>query len=210
MLRLPIILVLAWLVVGHANCSRSQERAQQPDTQTGTASQRGEDWPRWRGPRGNGTWNAPKLLDKWPQDGLQRAWTTPIGGGYAGVAASDQRIFTMDRQTTPQDSERVVCFRARDGKPLWTHTYPINYGKLEYGSGPRATPTIYDNCVYTLGALGHLWCLDAANGKPIWRRSWLVTTKDACRPGVTLHRLSWLAIWSLSSQGARQVRASLP
>ena len=74
----------------------------------------------------------------------------------------------MDRQTTPQDSERAVCFRATDGKPLWIHTYPIDYGKLEYGSGPRATPTIHDNRVYTLGALGHLWCLDVANGKPIW------------------------------------------
>ena len=168
MLRLSVILVVAWLAVGHANCSRSQERAQLRANQTGTASRQGEDWPRWRGPRGNGTWNAPKLLDKWPQEGLQRAWTRPIGGGYAGVAASDQRIFTMDRQTTPQDSERVVCFRATDGKPLWIHTYPIDYGKLEYGSGPRATPTIHDNRVYTLGALGHLWCLDAANGKPIW------------------------------------------
>ena len=168
MLRPSIILVVTWLTVGHAICAQSQEQTQQQDDQIGPASQRGEDWPRWRGPRGNGTWNAPKLLDKWPVDGLQRVWTVPIGGGYAGVAASDQRIFTMDRQTTPQDSERVVCVRAKDGSPLWTHEYPINYGKLEYGSGPRATPTIHGNRVYTLGALGHLWCLDACNGKTIW------------------------------------------
>ena len=164
MLRSSIILAVAWVTVGHVTYTQSQQR----DDPTGPASHHGEEWPRWRGPRGNGTWHAPKLLDKWPAGGLQRTWATPLGGGYAGVAAKGQRIFTMDRQTTPQDRERVVCFHASDGKPLWTHEYPINYGKLEYGNGPRATPTIYDNRVYTLGALGHLWCLDAANGKPFW------------------------------------------
>ena len=164
MLRSSIILAVAWVTVGHVTYTQSQQR----DDPTGPASHHGEEWPRWRGPRGNGTWHAPKLLDKWPAGGLQRTWATPLGGGYAGVAAKGQRIFTMDRQTTPQDRERVVCLHASDGKPLWTHEYPINYGKLEYGNGPRATPTIYDNRVYTLGALGHLWCLDAANGKPFW------------------------------------------
>ena len=27
----------------------------------------GEDWPTWRGPRGDGSWRAPKLADQWPE-----------------------------------------------------------------------------------------------------------------------------------------------
>ncbi|MDA0834297.1 MAG: formylglycine-generating enzyme family protein [Planctomycetota bacterium] len=30
----------------------------------------GEDWPRWRGIRGNGTWRAPRLPETWPEAGL--------------------------------------------------------------------------------------------------------------------------------------------
>ena len=44
-----------------------------------------EDWPRWRGPRGDGSWQAPKLAENWPEDGLRRVWKKPISPGYAGV-----------------------------------------------------------------------------------------------------------------------------
>ena len=43
-----------------------------------------EDWPRWRGPRGDGTWHGPKLPEKWPEGGLKPKWKVPIGGGYSG------------------------------------------------------------------------------------------------------------------------------
>ncbi len=39
---------------------------------------------------------------------------------------------------------------------------------MSYASGPRATPTVADGKVYTLGAEGNLVCLDATNGKLLW------------------------------------------
>ena len=128
----------------------------------------GEDWPRWRGPRGNGTWRAPKLSSSWPQDGLQRAWQQEIGGGYGGVAVSGGRAYVMDRQKKPDDVERVLCFDAVDGTPLWSHSYAVDYGNVMYANGPRTTPTIFRGHVYTLGAVGHLHCLDAVNGDIVW------------------------------------------
>src|SRR5262249_30147122 len=71
---------------------------------------RGESWPRWRGPRGDGTWKGPRLLENWPRDGLRRLWRQPIGGGYAGVVAGGGRVYTMDYQKTPSEVERVLCF----------------------------------------------------------------------------------------------------
>ena len=46
----------------------------------------------------------------------------------------------------------------------------MTYGKLDYGGGTRATPTVFKERVYTLGALGHACCLDARDGKMIWAR----------------------------------------
>ena len=129
-----------------------------------------EDWPCWRGPRGDGTWNAPKLPEKWPDVGLRQVWRQPVGGGDAGVVVADGRACTMDRQREPDETERVLCFDAATGKPLWTHAYPTAYGKLQHGNGPRAASTIHDGRVYSLGALGRVCCLDAATGRLLWTK----------------------------------------
>ena len=130
----------------------------------------GEDWPRWRGPRGDGTWRAPKLPASWPQGGLQRVWRQEIGGGYGGVAVSDGRVYIMDLRKEPDDVERVLCFNAVDGKPLWSHFYSVDYKDVAYDNGPRATPTVFGGHVYTLGAVGHLHCLDSVDGKVVWSK----------------------------------------
>lgn len=126
------------------------------------------DWPRWRGPRGDGTWQGPLLPEKWPDGGLERVWRDDIGGGYAGVSVVDGRVYTMDRLKEPDEMERVLCWDAVTGKRLWTFPYEVKYGNLDYGNGPRGMPTIHDGRLYALGALGHLHCLDAATGKRLW------------------------------------------
>jgi formylglycine-generating enzyme required for sulfatase activity/outer membrane protein assembly factor BamB len=130
----------------------------------------GEDWPRWRGPRGNGTWRGPKLPPVWPAGGLSRVWQQTIGGGYGGIAVSGGRVYVMDRLTWAEDTERVLCCDAISGRPLWEHTWPVVYRDVAYGNGPRSTPTVFRGRVYTLGAVGHLHCLDAANGEVVWKK----------------------------------------
>ena len=81
----------------------------------------GEDWPRWRGPRGDGTWQGPKLPEKWPDGGLRRVWRQPVGGGYGGVAVAQGRVYVMDRQGEPEETEQLVCFNAATGELIWEH-----------------------------------------------------------------------------------------
>src|SRR6185436_9289122 len=38
------------------------------------------------------------------------------------------------------------------------------------GGGPRATPIVREGKLWTLGAMGHLFCLDASNGHVIWKK----------------------------------------
>jgi outer membrane protein assembly factor BamB len=134
-----------------------------------------EDWPRWRGPRGDGTWHAPKLPERWPAGGPTRLWSRPIGGGYAGISVAGDRLYTLDREKAPtptpdaDGTERVLCLDAADGRLVWEHRYPVKYGGLGgYDNGPRAAPTVHDGRVYTLGAAGHLHGFDAATGKLHW------------------------------------------
>jgi outer membrane protein assembly factor BamB len=128
-----------------------------------------EDWPRWRGPRGDGTWQAPPIPEQFPAAGPPVVWKAPLGKGYSGISVAGGRAFTMDRPDESND-ERVVCFDASTGKQLWEHRYAAPYGDLDYGKGPRCTPTIHDGRVYTLGAVGHLHCLDAASGQVLWSK----------------------------------------
>jgi outer membrane protein assembly factor BamB len=133
---------------------------------------RAEDWPRWRGPRGDGTWQAPPIPAKFPEAGPPVVWQSAIGPGYSGIAVAQGRVLTMDRPKE-SDNERVVAFDEKTGQLLWEHRYPAAYGKLDYGKGPRSTPTIHDGRVYTLGAMGHLHCLEVETGKVLWSKDFV-------------------------------------
>ncbi len=128
----------------------------------------GEDWPNWRGARRDGSWNSPQVAATLPASGLKTVWKSPIGAGFSGIAVVAGRAYSMDKPKSPADTERVVCFNAETGRTAWEHTYTAKYADLDYGKGPRCTPTVFDGRVYTLGAVGHVNCLDAISGKVIW------------------------------------------
>lgn len=146
-----------------------------------------EEWPQWRGPRGNGTWNGPRIKTTWPETGLKKLWEHEVGGGYGGISVANRRLYLMDRPAVSkaeqkkaegihshriqrQDVERVLCFDAISGKKIWSHAYPSHYNKLDYGNGPRVAPTVLDGFVYTLGTMGDVLCLSAETGKVIWKK----------------------------------------
>ena len=145
---------------------------------------RADDWPQWLGPRRDGVWREKGILDKFPKDGPRVKWRVDIGAGYSGPAVAGGRVFVTDRivarnaripkspfddRTPVAGTERVLCLNEADGKPLWKHEYPCEY-RVSYASGPRATPTVDGDRVYTLGAMGHLLCLDVKKGDVLWSK----------------------------------------
>src|SRR5262249_44035425 len=137
------------------------------------------DWPCWRGPRADGTWLAPPLPDKWPAAGLKQLWRQRVGGGYAGPAVADGRVYLLDHESLrgadkgadPDGHERLRCLDAATGRPLWSYRYPTRYGALGgYNNGPRAMPTVHAGRVYSLGAVGHFHCFDAVTGRRLWSK----------------------------------------
>lgn len=130
-----------------------------------------DDWPQWRGVGRDGVWKETGLVEKFAGPQLSVQWRTPLGSGYCGPTVAKGRVYVMDRIQQPQPQERVLCFEAASGKPLWTHTYEAPYGGIGYQAGPRASVTIDDGLAYALGATGQFHCLDAATGKGVWHRN---------------------------------------
>ena len=142
---------------------------------------RGDDWPQWLGPKRDGVWREQGTIDRFPAEGPKVKWRVPVGGGYAGAAVAAGRVFVMDRQEKgerPKDAfdrnarpgiERVLCLNEKDGKEIWKHEYAVPY-TVSYGSGPRVTPTVDGERVYTLGAEGHLICFNVSDGKIVWEK----------------------------------------
>lgn len=123
------------------------------------------EYPEYRGRKRDGivVGSSPTSLDK---DKIRQVWRQPCGGGYAGFAVAGQGAVTIEQRG---GEEVVVCYEAATGKECWTYPYPALFKETMGGSGPRATPTIADGDVYSLGATGILARLDGSSGKEKWK-----------------------------------------
>lgn len=128
-----------------------------------------DDWPQWRGVNRDGVWNETGILEEFPEDGLEMAWTAKISSGYSGPTVADGRVFVTDRVRRPKQIERVHCFDLKTGRNIWTKEYDCEY-TISYEAGPRASVTVDGNNAYALGGMGHLHCFDAGTGKILWKR----------------------------------------
>ena len=125
------------------------------------------DWPQWLGPERDAVWRETGILRQFSTNGPSFRWRTPIGSGYAGPAVAQGRVYVADRV---RGTERVLCLKEADGTILWEHADDCPY-VVSYPAGPRATPLVDQDKVYTLGAEDHLCCLDAGSGKVLWSRA---------------------------------------
>lgn len=92
-------------------------------------------------------------------------WRHPVGGGYAGMAVVDNLLVTIEQRKA---DEVIVCYDATTGQEIWTHSYQAHFQEAMGGPGPRTTPTIHGNHVFTMGAFGDVFCLNLIDGTPVW------------------------------------------
>lgn len=137
----------------------------------------GQDWPQWRGARRDGVWRETGIVQKFSSSEIPVKWRAPLSNGYSGPTVADGRVYVSDRVTEPKEQERIHCFNSSDGKKLWTVSYDCSYAGVSYPNGPRASVTVHDGRAYSLGTMGHLYCLDAVNGKLLWAKGLHATHK---------------------------------
>src|SRR4051812_23908262 len=69
------------------------------------------DWPQFRGPHRDGSWDETGILENFPRDGLRIKWRSPVGGGWASPVVAQGRAFVFDVELIkPIAHERLHCF----------------------------------------------------------------------------------------------------
>jgi outer membrane protein assembly factor BamB len=142
------------------------------------ACARGEDWPGWRGPRGDGTSRETGVPLRWGRT-ENVAWKTPIpGAGHSSPIVWGDRVFvtTCVEDRARQEGKRMLfCLDRRDGQVLWERV--VLTAKLERKHRLNSFAS------YTPATDGqHVWvsflaypdmrvaCYDF-DGKRVWQRS---------------------------------------
>lgn len=129
------------------------------------------DWPQWRGPARDDLSKETGLLKQWPAEGPKKVWSfDKAGQGYSGFAVVGGRLFTMG---TRDGSEILMCLDAAKGTELWSAKLGPILGN-KWGDGPRGTPCVDGDKVFTMGGDGTLACINSKDGKEVWR----TTMKD--------------------------------
>ena len=141
--------------------------AARPPLDTGAA-----DWTCWRGPRGDGQSAVTGIRTDW-SGGLPKLWEANYLCRGEGSAAWSAPAVAGNRLVVPgRDGGRdvVFCLHAATGELLWLAAYDAPVAS-SHGAGPRATPAIDGDRVYTFGRGGDLACWSLLDGTPLWRRN---------------------------------------
>ena len=122
------------------------------------------DWPQFRGPARDGISAETGWLAAWPAEGPKVLWHAPVGVGFSAVSVAGGRVYTLGAK---DKNETVWCLKADTGEVVWKDT--TRFEELDAAHpGPRSTPTVEGDRVYTLGNAGRLAACDAASGKVAW------------------------------------------
>lgn len=124
-----------------------------------------EDWPQWLGPRRDNS--TTEKIAPW-KGKLEVLWRKRAGEGHSSPVVADGRVF-IHAKIEKSNEEEIVAFDAENGEELWRTRYKRAAFTSFYGNGPRATPAIVKDRLYTFGITGVLTCLDTKKGEKLWQ-----------------------------------------
>lgn len=123
------------------------------------------DWPTFLGLTRNGVSTETRLNRELPPPLI---WEIPKGAGYTAPAIVGAHLVMQHRVG---DEEIVECLHAETGASQWQFRYVTAFeDRYGYNNGPRSSPVIDGERVYTMGAEGRMHCLELGSGELIWGR----------------------------------------
>jgi outer membrane protein assembly factor BamB len=124
-----------------------------------------QDWAAMLGPSHNAMSTETMLSRNLPPP---LVWEFAKGTGYASPAVAGDCLVFLHRLG---DEEIVECLHPETAASQWQFRYGTAFeDRYGYNNGPRSSPVIDRERVFTVGAEAKLHCLGLRSGKVIWKR----------------------------------------
>src|SRR5688500_13199116 len=127
------------------------------------------DWPQWRGPTRDG--HAPassKLISKLPEQ-PKVVWKVKAEAGLASPIVAGNKVIHFD---AANKKETLHALNRDTGEKIWSAAIDETFHDNQGPDGPRCTPLADGDRVYAVSCRGRLVCLNAADGKEVWSKSY--------------------------------------
>ncbi len=132
-------------------------------------------WPQWRGPNRDGQISGSDWPEKLDTNHLRQVWRVELGPSYSGPIVGADRVFTTESKD--KKIEVVTAFDRSTGKQLWRRQWEgamsVPFFASSNGDWVRSTPALDGDRLYVAGMRDVLVCLDARDGKEVWRKDFV-------------------------------------
>lgn len=132
------------------------------------------DWPQWRGVNRDGIALGENALAKLPTES-EKLWQVPVGKGQGGLVIAKGKILMLhETMVAGKPMETAALIDAANGNTLWQTPFAESWQyRNSYGPGPRVAPQIDGDLVFAQGVKGVLACMQLADGKLLWSKSYV-------------------------------------
>lgn len=160
------ILLAAAVVLCHANLF-----AAEPDGA----------WTQWRGPNRDGKLSGAQWPDSLDEAKLEQEWAKPLGPSYSGPIVTRDRVFVTE--TLDRKYEVVRALDRKTGNQIWEARWEgslsVPFFAKSNGDWIRSTPAYDGERLYVGGMRDVLVCLDATDGKQLWKIDFVEKMKSS-------------------------------